>query len=142
MFNATLSAESIILTCYDPHVDYSPFDNKFPSDKYIIPSIPIDVCAVQIIEEPQDQFVSVGRIVFFNCTYIESYSIPQWVINGAAYSANALPRRHSYSYINQRLEVVNAQESDNGSSYQCIISGVSSRVAVLVVTGMTYVRIF
>ena len=89
--------------------------------------------AVQIILEPQNAHAPQGDTAYFNCSFIGAAVQPLWTINGKHYFSGGYPERHIYLAQWQVLEVVNVQLSDNGSTYQCHILSLPSRVAILTV---------
>ena len=86
-----------------------------------------------IIQEPEDIQVTVGETAYFNCIYTGSSDYPIWYINHAFYYRTGYPPRYSYNSDDQVLEISNSQLFDNGSTYQCRLLRIFSRVATLTV---------
>jgi len=93
-----------------------------------------------LIQEPEDTQVAVGDSAYFNYTYTGFSDNPVWYINKIIYYRSGYPLRHSYSGEDQVLKVVDSQLSDNGSTYQCALLRLLSRIATLTVYTPTTVQ--
>ena len=82
---------------------------------------------------PEDVTVNEGDSASFPCFLNETNGVPFWQIGDFVCTIRDLPRRHYYS--NWTLTITDVQLKDNGTTYQCLIYIISSKIAVLTVSG-------
>ena len=89
---------------------------------------------ITIVGEPQDAHVTEGELAQFSCSYTGTRDIPLWRINTSWFShLENYPDRHEYNIATQVLTVSNVHLRDNGTTYQCLVFNLRSRVATLTV---------
>lgn len=71
----------------------------------------------------------------FDCVYKDGYGTPYWRVNGTEYYWNRLPPIYTLHLVigNFSITVSEATFSISGTSYQCVVDGLESRIGYLFV---------
>ena len=85
--------------------------------------------------QPHNVSVTEGSEARFSCTYDSSSVVPIWIINGLSYTWTSLPEKHTFN--GHQIIIESVDTSMNGSTYQCVIPGVSQSTvgSLTVLTG-------
>ena len=94
---------------------------------------------LSFVHQPTDIIVKETEEANFSCTYSGAGGVVSWIINGLTVTLNMFPLNHRpWYYTNgQVLMVTNVNLQQNGSTYQCTLTGEStfmeSSIGVLIV---------
>ena len=75
--------------------------------------------AIQITQNPQNIWATLGDTVTFSCNYTGTIDLPNWKIGGIDYSVVDLPPGHRYTDEGLQVQLQDVQPLRNYTEYSC-----------------------